>query len=62
MKRCQNDLMGSEQVHIYGMNSEWMEWDQNELNEIEMNEQGQNVIRLMEWDKNERLEWIECHF
>ena len=32
-----------------GMTSEWME-------------QGQNVMRLMEWDRNERLEWMECHF
>ena len=33
-----------------GMTSEWME-------------QGQNVIRLMEWDSNDvlRLEWIECY-
>ena len=44
-----NETMSKLLNGIDGMTSEWMK-------------QGQNVIRLMEWVRNERFERIECHF
>ena len=44
-----NETMSELLNGIDGMTSEWMK-------------QGQNVIRLMKWDRNERLEWMKCHF